>query len=83
MNKMEEALRNTTAGKFAELGKAIQQCGVSLDDACKATQKLGKAFNTVPPYQYRRTTACIRGIVKTAWIVMCLLLLVLIALGLL
>lgn len=83
LDKMEEALRNTTAGKFAELGKAIQQCGVSLDDACKATQELGKAFNSVPPYQYRRTTACVRGIVKTIWVVMCLLLLVLIALGLL
>ena len=83
MDKMEEALSNTTAGKFAELCKSIQQCGVSLDDACKATQELGKAFNSVPPYQYIRTTACVRVILKTIWVVMCLLLLVLIALGLL
>lgn len=60
LDKMKEALCNTTAGKFAELGKAIQQCGVYLDDACKATQELVKAFNSVPPYQYRRTTACVR-----------------------
>lgn len=79
--KMEEELRNTTAGKFAELGKAIQQCGVSLDDVCKATQELGKAFNSVPPYQYRSTTSCVRGVLKTIWIVMCLVLLVLIALS--
>ena len=34
LDKMEEALRNTTAGQFAELEKAIHQCAASLDDVC-------------------------------------------------
>ena len=32
LDKMEDALRNTTAGQFAELEKAIHQCAASLDD---------------------------------------------------
>lgn len=86
LDKMEEALRNTTAGKFAELGKAIQQCGVSLDDACKAAQELGKALNSVPPYSYqRRISVWVRGIIKTAikiaLVAMCLMFLIMLLLG--
>ena len=34
LDKMEDALRNTTVGQFAELEKAIHQCAASLDDVC-------------------------------------------------
>lgn len=69
----EEALRNTTAGKFRELGEAIKQCGCSTEEACKAAQKLGEAFNSVPYNYERRKSVCILGIIKTAVIVMTLL----------
>ena len=69
----EEALRNTTAGKFRELGEAINQCGCSTEEACKAAQKLGEAFNSVPYHYERRKSVCILGIIKTAVIVMALL----------
>lgn len=70
----EEALCNTTAGKFRELGEAINQCGCSTKEACKAAQKLGEAFNSIPPYHYeRRKSVCILGIIKTAVIIMALL----------
>lgn len=70
----EEALRNTTAGKFRQLGEAIKQCGCSTEEACKAAQKLGEALNAVPPYHYeRRKSVCILGIIKTAVIIMALL----------
>lgn len=70
----EEALRNTTAGKFRQLELAIKQCGCSTEEACKAAQKLGEALNSVPPYNYeRRKSVCILGIIKTAIIVMTLL----------
>ena len=66
----QEALRNTTAGKLQELGEAIKQLGVSTEEACKATQELGRAFN----YHYeRRKSVCILGIIKTAIIVLALL----------
>lgn len=67
-------LRNTTAGQFAELGKAIHQCAASLDDVCNATNNLREAFNSVPPYQYRRTTVCAIGIIKKVSIAISLLL---------
>lgn len=70
----EDALRNTTAGKFRELGEAINQCGCSTEEACKAAQKLGEAFKSVPPYHYDRwKRVYILGIIKTAVIVMALL----------
>lgn len=70
----EEALRNTTAGKFRELGEAINQCGCSTEEVCKTVQKIGEALNSVPPYHYeRRKSVCILGIIKTAVIVMALL----------
>lgn len=73
-DKMEEALRNTTIGKFAELSKAIHQCAASLDDAYNADKKLREAFNSVPPYRYKRTTVCAIGIIKKVLIVISLLL---------
>lgn len=70
----EDALRNTTAGKFRQLGEAINQCGCSTEEACKAAQKLGEALKSVPPYKYERSkSVCILGIIKTAVIVMALL----------
>lgn len=33
-DKMEEALRNTTIGKFAELSKAIHQCAALNGKEC-------------------------------------------------
>lgn len=74
LDNEEEALRNTTAGKFRELGEAIKQCGCSTEEACKAAQKLGEVFNSVPPFRYeRRKSVCILGIIKIAVIVMALL----------
>lgn len=72
----QEALRNTTAGKLQELGEAIKQLGVSTEEACKATQALGRAYNSVPPYHYeRRKSVCI--LVKIAIMVLALLSLIL------
>lgn len=74
----QEALRNTTAGKLQELGEAIKQLGVSTEEACKATQALGRAYNSVPPYHYeRRKSVCILGIIKIAIMVLALLSLIL------
>ena len=74
LDKMEEALRNTTEGQFAELGKAIHQCAASLYDVCNAGENLREAFNSVPPYQHRRTTICAIGIIKKVLILISLLL---------
>ena len=64
----QEALRNTTAGKLQELGEAIKQLGVSTEEACKATQALGRAYE-------RRKSVCI--LVKIAIMVLALLSLIL------
>lgn len=75
---LEHELRNTTVGQFRKLGEAISQLGVSFEDACKATQSLGEAFNSVPPYHYeRRKSVCVIGVIKTAVIVLTLLSLIL------
>ena len=74
LDKMEDALCNTTAGQFAELEKAIHQCAASLDDVCNAAKNLRKAFNSVPPYQYRRTTVCAICIIKKVLVLISLLL---------
>lgn len=50
--ELEDALRNTTAGKFNELGKAMQQIGeISLEEFSAAVQKIGRRMNAVPPYE--------------------------------
>lgn len=74
LDKTKEALRNTTAGQFAELEKAVHQCAASLDDVCNAAKNLRETFNSVPPYQYRRTTVCAIGIIKKVLILISLLL---------
>ena len=72
VDDIEEVLRNTTAGQFRELGKAIQQIGtVTTEDITKAVQKLGVAMNAVPPYTRIETNRIsIFHIVKVAVVVM-------------
>lgn len=57
IDDIEDAIRNTTAGQFRELSKAIQ--------------KLGVAMNAVPPYSRIKTNQIsIFRIVKVAVVVM-------------
>lgn len=53
--ELEDALQNTTAGKFSELGKAMQQIGeIPLEEFSAAVQELGRLMNAVPPYKKMR-----------------------------
>lgn len=74
--ELEDALRNTTAGEFRELGKAMQQIGeISLEEFSAAVQKIGRLMNAVPPYEKNlkdvgRSRISVFHVIKTAIVLM-------------
>ena len=64
--QLNKALEGTTVEAFRRLSKAIGQMGCSSEDVVKAAQEFGKALNTVPPYNYKRTSH--RDIIGWFWL---------------